>query len=76
MRRRTGRRRDDAGGPESIATRFTAVLDCIDNLGLDLPIFLSADGKARYERSALIHSEELPQILERWRNTLLEPSLF
>ena len=43
LRRCTGRRRDDAGGPESIANRFTAVLSCIDNVGPDLPTFLDAE---------------------------------
>ena len=75
LRKRTGKRRADAGGPEGIAARVRVVLDRIDEVGLDLPIFLDAvcwgngqlvvDGKAKHERSALMHSEELPRILER-----------
>lgn len=75
LRERTENRRASAGGPGNIATRVRAVLQFIDDVGLDLPIFLDAvcwgnelvvaDGKARYERSALMHSNVLPQILER-----------
>jgi hypothetical protein len=64
------------GGPENIAVRVRAIPKFIDKTGLDLPIFLDAvcwgnevvvaDGKARYERSALMHSNALSQILERW----------
>jgi len=75
LRKRTGIRRAEAGGPEGIAARVRMVLDRIDEVGLDLPIFLDAvcwgngqlvaDGKVKYERSVLMHSEELPRILER-----------
>lgn len=76
LREHTERRRASAGGPEVIASRVRAVLEYIDNIGLDLPILLdavcwgndhlAAHGKAKYERSALMHSIELPRILERW----------
>jgi hypothetical protein len=69
----TESRRGEAGGPEAVASRVRAVLERIGEVGLDLPIFLDAvcwgneylvtDGRAKYERSALMH---LPQILERW----------
>jgi hypothetical protein len=76
LRELTDRRRADAGGPENIAARVRKILDYISKVGLDLPIFLDAvcwgnnhlavDGKAKYERSVLMHSSELPRILERW----------
>lgn len=74
LKEHTERQRADARGPENIAAQVRAVLDYISNVGLDLSIFLDtvcwgndhlvADGKARYERSALMHSSELPQVLE------------
>lgn len=76
LRERTEKRRAAAGGPKAIATRVSQVLEYISGVGLDLPIFLDAvcwgnddllaDGKAKYERATLMHSSELPQILERW----------
>ena len=76
LRECTERRGANAGGPENIASRVRAVLDHIGNVGLDLPIFLDAvcwgnthliaNSRARYERNVLVHSSELPQILERW----------
>ncbi|KII86509.1 hypothetical protein PLICRDRAFT_114722 [Plicaturopsis crispa FD-325 SS-3] len=67
---------------ETIPTKVARVLYTLDVLGLDLPIFLDAlswggdenygsgtPSEARsiqYARSSLLHSKELPGILERW----------
>ncbi|KAH7925761.1 hypothetical protein BV22DRAFT_1160019 [Leucogyrophana mollusca] len=58
------------------ATKVEAVLHYMNSLGLNLPIFLDllswgdheciTNAKIRYERTALMVSEELPSILERW----------
>lgn len=76
LREHTEGRRADAGGPEIVASQVKSILEYIDNVGLDLTIFLDAvcwgndclvaDGKVKYERSALMHSNELPRMLERW----------
>ncbi|OAX34726.1 hypothetical protein K503DRAFT_645542, partial [Rhizopogon vinicolor AM-OR11-026] len=52
------------------------ILRCMDDVGLNLPIFLDlvswgnpdciTNAKIRYERTALMVSEELPSILRRW----------
>jgi len=59
------------------ATKVRAVLERMEAVGLDLPIFLDLlswgddsciqDAKIRYQRTALMFSEELPSILRRWR---------
>lgn len=67
---------------ETMSAKVTKVLYTMDILGLDLPIFLDAlswggdeshgtgtPSEARsiqYARSSLLHSKELPGILERW----------
>jgi len=58
------------------ATNVASVLHYMNSLGLNLPLFLDllswgdqdciAHPKIRYERSALMASEELPSILSRW----------
>ena len=80
IREHTVRLRVEAGDPKNIATRVRSVLDRIETVGLDLSIFLDAvcwgnehlivDGRAKYQRSTLMHSCELPQILERWEKRL------
>ncbi|KAF9236815.1 hypothetical protein BU15DRAFT_88956 [Melanogaster broomeanus] len=57
-------------------TKVEAVLHYMNTLGLNLPLFLDllswgdpeciTNHKVRYERSALMVSEELPSIIERW----------
>ncbi|KAJ7938842.1 hypothetical protein B0H13DRAFT_1496236, partial [Mycena leptocephala] len=52
------------------------ILALMDGIGINVPIFLDAlswgdaactlDAKIRYERSALLNSTELPNILQRW----------
>lgn len=76
IRERTARLRVEAGDMKNIAIRVRSILDHIETVGLDLPIFLDAvcwgnghlvaNGRAKSERSALMNSQELPQILERW----------
>ena len=76
LREHTKRRREDIGSPEKVAALVQQVLGHISDVGLDLAIFLNAvfwgndhlvaDNKAKYERSTLTHSDELPNILERW----------
>ncbi|TBU61762.1 hypothetical protein BD310DRAFT_768892, partial [Dichomitus squalens] len=56
--------------------RVKSILAYMDSVDMNLPLFLDAlswgdtacitDPKVRYERSALVGSEELPRILERW----------
>ncbi|KAF9781866.1 hypothetical protein BJ322DRAFT_1023184 [Thelephora terrestris] len=75
IRERTERFRVAAGDSKAIAIRVGSILDHIETVGLDLPIFLDAvcwgnenllvHGKGKRERSALVNSCELPQILER-----------
>ena len=58
------------------AAKVASVLHYMNSLGLNLPLFLDllswgdqgciAHPKIRYERSALMASEELPSILSRW----------
>ena len=67
--------RDDLQG-KSLLTPVKHVLTVIDTLGINVAIFLDAlswgdaeciqDAKIRYARSALMNSEELPGILQRW----------
>jgi len=77
IREHTARLRVEAGNQKNIATRVRSVLDRIETVGLDLLIFLDAvcwgnehlivdnvDGRAKYERSTLMHSRESPQIPE------------
>ncbi|KAJ7262056.1 hypothetical protein C8J57DRAFT_1719626 [Mycena rebaudengoi] len=59
-----------------ILAKVLTVLDCMSSQGLALPHFLDslswgnaachANAKVRYHRTALMVSDELPQILERW----------
>jgi hypothetical protein len=75
----TTNRRNAIGGDDDLKTRVSAVLKCIDEVGLDLPIFLDAlswgcsavteDSVAKYQRSLLMNSVELPQILDRWKKS-------
>ncbi|KAG6819455.1 hypothetical protein H0H93_011665 [Arthromyces matolae] len=61
---------------QDLTAKVVGVLEYMDVLGLDLPIFMDAlswgdeecnqNGKVRYQRSALLHSVELPAILRRW----------
>ncbi|KAI0630349.1 hypothetical protein C8Q77DRAFT_1219914 [Trametes polyzona] len=63
-------------GSASKLERVRNILKCMDNNGMNLPMFLDAlswgdedcvnDPKVRYERTALMVSEELPHILKRW----------
>ena len=74
-REQTRRRKEVIGGPETIASAVNVVLEYLEKVGLDLPMFLDAvcwgndhlvaDGRAKYQRSVLVYSDELPQILER-----------
>ncbi|CAK5270382.1 unnamed protein product [Mycena citricolor] len=60
----------------AMVTKVWRVLEAIKGQGIDLPIFLDAlswgdaacneDATIRYACSALLHSTELPGILERW----------
>ncbi|TBU21646.1 hypothetical protein BD311DRAFT_782804 [Dichomitus squalens] len=60
----------------SILDRVKSILAYMESVDMNLPIFLDAlswgdnacisDPKVQYERSALMGSEELPRILERW----------
>ncbi|OAX38547.1 hypothetical protein K503DRAFT_849965 [Rhizopogon vinicolor AM-OR11-026] len=60
----------------NVASKIEYILRCMDDVGLNLPIFLDlvswgdpdyiANVKIRYERTALMVSEELPSILRRW----------
>ena len=69
-------RRASIQGERDLSERIGAVLTCMKDLGLDLPILLSAlswgnefltvDGEARYHRSVLMNSIELPEIVQRW----------
>ncbi|KAF9791033.1 hypothetical protein BJ322DRAFT_1000129 [Thelephora terrestris] len=75
IREHTARFRVAAGDSKAIAIRVGSILDHIETVGLDLPIFLDAvcwgnenllvHMKGKRERSALVNSCELPQILER-----------
>ena len=59
-----------------VVTKIEAVLTYMNTLGLNLPIFLDllswgtpaciTNSKINYERMALMVSQELPSILERW----------
>ena len=63
---------------EDVATKVANILTCINNEGMDLPLFLDAlfwghpdchtarGAKYRFARTSLLVSEELPGILERW----------
>ena len=69
---------------QDIATKVKATLAFMDSQGINLPIFLDAlswgdrgchsDPKIKYARTALMVSEELPSILERWYNPLRSPN--
>ncbi|KIK80850.1 hypothetical protein PAXRUDRAFT_157538, partial [Paxillus rubicundulus Ve08.2h10] len=62
----------------NIAAKVLSVLSSMESVGLNLPLFLDflswgdqecvVNAKIRYERTALMVSEELPGILERWRS--------
>jgi len=62
----------------NIAAKVLTVLSCMDSVGLNLPLFLDflswgdqecvVNARIRYERTTLMVSEELPDILERWRS--------
>ena len=62
----------------SVVAKVLTILSCMDSVGLNLPLFLDflswgdqdcvINAKVRYERTALMVSEELPGILERWRS--------
>ncbi|KAF8064098.1 hypothetical protein FPV67DRAFT_1420267 [Lyophyllum atratum] len=61
---------------QDLAMKVTQTLHFMDSVGINLPIFLDAlswgdesctqEGKVRYERAALMNSQELPGILRRW----------
>ena len=67
-------------GPH-LTDKVKKILTFMNSQGLNLPIFLDAlswgdagchsDPKVQYERTALMVSDELPGILERWHNLLL-----
>jgi hypothetical protein len=69
-------RRNAIQGDDDLKARVSAVLKRIDDVGLDLPIFLdtlswgcdaiAGDSATRYQRSLLMKSVELPQIIDRW----------
>ena len=75
----TANRRDAIRGDGDLKARVLAVLKCIDEVGLDLPIFLDAlswgcdavteDSVAKYQRGLLMNSVELPQILDQWERS-------
>ena len=72
---RTRRLREQLA-PDISCHKVLAVLSYMDNLGLNLPLFLdllswgdkgcTENMKINYERTALMVSEELPSILKRW----------
>jgi len=72
----TANRRNAIQGDDDLRARVSAVLRCMDEVGLDLPIFLDAlswgceavtgDSSAKYQRGLLMNSIELPQIVSRW----------
>ncbi|PCH40525.1 hypothetical protein WOLCODRAFT_56997, partial [Wolfiporia cocos MD-104 SS10] len=81
-RERTRRLRENLQASGDMSGRVLRVLECFKDEGLDLPLFLWAlswnpefpelvsGGKARYARTALTHSIELPEILWRWNRPL------
>ena len=60
----------------NILSKVKKVISCMQNEGLNLPLFLDAvfygdpgchnDGSVQYQRTALMVSDELPVLLERW----------
>ncbi|KIK92435.1 hypothetical protein PAXRUDRAFT_147336, partial [Paxillus rubicundulus Ve08.2h10] len=62
----------------NIAAKVLTVLSSLERVGLNLPLFLDflswgdqecvVNAKIRYERTALMVSEELPGIMEHWRS--------
>jgi hypothetical protein len=60
----------------TMVEKVRCIFELMDGLGINLTLFLdavswgdsecTADAKIRYERSGLMKSEELPQILHRW----------
>ncbi|KAF9641836.1 hypothetical protein BDM02DRAFT_3201110 [Thelephora ganbajun] len=72
----TTNRRNMIHGDDDLKTCVLVVLRCIDEVGLDLLIFLdtvswgcgtvTGDSTAKYQRSLLMNSVELPQIVDRW----------
>jgi len=69
-------RRSAMRDEEDLVKRVEMALVCMDNLGLDLPILLHAlswsneplisNNTAKYHRSVLMNSLELPEILKQW----------
>jgi hypothetical protein len=61
---------------EDILSKVKKIISCMQNEGLNLPLFLDAvfygdsgchnDGSVQYQRTALMVSDELPVLLERW----------
>lgn len=59
-----------------VLSKVKKVISCLQNEGLNLPLFLDAvfygdpgchnDGSVQYQRTALMVSDELPVLLERW----------
>lgn len=72
----TKSRRESLHDPEDLCARVLVVLKCIEEQGLNLTLFLWAlswnnkpliqDGTARFARTSLMVSDELPQILRNW----------
>lgn len=73
---RTRRLKQAALAAGDLTARVLTVLDCMDAQNIDLPIFLWAlswnidglitDHQARYQRTTLMLSDELPDILSAW----------
>lgn len=72
----TANRRNAIQGNSDLKARASAVLKRINDVWLDLPIFLNTltwgcdavagDSATRYQRSLLMNSVELPQIIGGW----------
>jgi len=76
IRTHTANRRNAIQDGDDLKARVSAVLKRMDEVGLDLPIFLDAlswgcesvtgDSTATYQRGLLMNSVELPHIVDRW----------
>ena len=76
IRTHTANRRNAIQDDNDLKARVSAVLKCMDEVRLDLPIFLDAlswgsgavtgDSTAKYQRGLLMNSIELPHIVDRW----------
>ena len=63
------------GDPEKLCQKVLRVLDTLDEVGLNLPLFLDLmwgdpacrkDGRLKVARTYLMHDPSLSSILDRW----------